>query len=161
MKFFEKIKNNKSIQYIFLGVLSVILIVIFAYSFTTREEKNTSSEYTVDSYVRELEDKLSNTLSRVDGAGKVSVMITVKSGLETVIATEKESVTENGKTITTEVPVMVNGKVVVLMEKYPKITGVLIVAQGADSIIVMQKIQQATVSLLDIEISQIEILTMK
>lgn len=161
MKFFEKIKNNKSIQYIFLGVLSVILIVIFAYSFTTREEKNTSSEYTVDSYVRELEDKLSNTLSKVDGAGKVSVMITVKSGLETVIATEKESVTENGKTITTEVPVMVNGKVVVLMEKYPKITGVLIVAQGADSIIVMQKIQQATVSLLDIEISQIEILTMK
>lgn len=161
MKFFEKIKNNKSIQYIFLGVLSVALIVIFAYSFTTREEKSTSTEYTVDLYVRELEDKLSNTLSKVDGAGKVSVLITVKSGLETVIATEKESVTENGKTITTEVPVMVNGKVVVLMEKYPKITGVLIVAQGADSIIVMQKIQQATVSLLDIEISQIEILTMK
>lgn len=53
---------------------------------------------------------------------------------------------------------MVNGKPVVLKENLPEITGVLIVAQGADSIGVMKNIQQAAVSLLNIEVSRIEIL---
>jgi stage III sporulation protein AG len=55
----------------------------------------------------------------------------------------------------------VNGKTVVVKEMYPKIIGVLIVAEGAGNIGVMTRIQKATTSLLDIEINQIEILTMK
>ena len=46
-------------------------------------------------------------------------------------------------------------------ENYPEITGVLIVAKGANSISVLTKIQNATTSLLDININKIEILTMK
>jgi stage III sporulation protein AG len=49
----------------------------------------------------------------------------------------------------------------VIKEKFPEITGVLIVAEGGQSISVLKRIQQATVSLLDINLNQIEILTMK
>ena len=49
----------------------------------------------------------------------------------------------------------------VLKELYPEIIGVLIVAEGANNIMVLNKLQQATVSLLDIEPKQIEILSMK
>ena len=43
---------------------------------------------------------------------------------------------------------------------YPKITGVLIVAEGANNLSVMNRLQQATMSLLDIDINQIQILSM-
>lgn len=160
MNFFNRLKNNKTAEYIFLAILSLTIIAIFAFSLSGKNSSVESSD-AVDVYVRDLEDRLSNTLSKVDGAGKVSIVITVNSGMETVIATEKTSVTENGKTTVIDEPILVNGKTVTLMEKYPKIIGVLIVAEGAKNITVMQKIQQATISLLNIELSQVEILTMK
>ena len=125
--------------------------------------KNESKESSaIDDYVYNLETRLSSALSQVDGAGNVTVVITVESGMETVLATEK-TITENAdkSVTTTETPIILNGKTVVLTEKYPKVVGVLIVAQGADSIVVMNKLQQATVSLLDIDINKVEILSKK
>ena len=88
-------------------------------------------------------------------------MITVKSGNETVLATSTTiNETANG-TEKIETPLVINGKTIIVKENYPKISGVLIVAKGASNIYVMTKIQQATVSLLDISPNQIEILTMK
>lgn len=160
MKIIDKLKGSKGIQYIFLGVLSVAVILIFSLTFFKTDKSSTETD-TVNVYVSDLEQRLSQTLSRVNGAGSVSVVVTVESGMKTVLATEKTSVTENGKTTVTEKPILVNGKPVILAEEYPEITGVLIVAQGAGSISVMKSLQQATVSLLNIELSQIEILTMK
>jgi len=104
---------------------------------------------------------LSKTLSSVSGAGKVSVVITVESGMQTVLASKTVTTSDENGTKIEESPIIVNGKTVVIKELYPKITGVLIVAQGANNISVLSKLQQATVSLLDIELNQIEILTMK
>ncbi len=152
------IKNNKKIQYILVGVLALAAIIIIAFSYfqpvsTVRSDEN--------DYASVLESKLSAVLSEVDGAGKVSVIITVESGMETVLAMETvTSETANRKEVV-ETPIVVNGKTVVLKELYPKITGVLIVAEGAKSISVLNKIQQATMSLLDIDANRIEILTMK
>ena len=159
-KLLEKLKGKKWIEYLFLGVLSIILIVIFLCAIGKEEKKDIVS--TIDGYVTNLEYRLSTALSQVDGAGSVTVVITVESGMETVLATEK-TVTENpDKSVTTsETPIIINGKTVVLMEKYPKIVGVLIVAQGADNFAIMNKLQQATVSLLDIDISKVEILSKK
>ena len=81
--------------------------------------------------------------------------------METVLATKVTTTTNSDGTERIETPIMVNGKTVVLKENYPKIIGVLIVAEGADSVITMSKLQNATVSLLDIKVNQIEILTMK
>jgi stage III sporulation protein AG len=126
-------------------------------------DKNVASKNDdeVLTYVAELEERLSNTLSKVKGAGKVSVVITVKSGIETVLAMNTTTTkTDNGIEVV-ETPIILNGKTVVLKEMYPEILGVLIVAEGADEISVLRKIQQATTSLLDINVNQIEILTMK
>lgn len=156
----NKIKNNKKIQYFFIILLSIIILITFTFSFSKKEKTN-DVIVGVSEYVTSLEKKLEQVLGKVDGAGKVSVAITLESGMETVLAMEtiiKE--TSTGKEIT-NTPIIVNGKTVVLKENYPKITGVLIVAEGANNFFVLSKIQQATVSLLDININQIEILTMK
>lgn len=158
--FFEKIKNNKFFQY---GLIIVIILAVVLVILITHENKSNvvENKTDVEVYVSNLEDKLSSLLSEVEGAGKVKVVISVDGGNETVLAS-KVTVTEtaNGKE-RVETPILVNGKTVVLKELYPKIVGVLIVSEGAKNLMVLSKIQQATVSLLDVNVSQVEILAMK
>ncbi len=157
-KISEKIRNNKKIQIVIIFVLILIFLLVFL---ITKENKKQVESVIEKDYVTNLENKLSNVLSNVKGAGKVSVVITLESGMETVLAS-KITVKENGNTKETEeTPIIINGKTVTLKECYPKVSGVLIVAEGADNISVVYKIQQATISLLDVELCQIEILTMK
>ena len=100
-------------------------------------------------------------MSKVKGVGKVSVVITIDGGVETVLAYKTtQTKSSDGDIETTTTPVMVNGKTVVLKELFPEIKGVLIVAEGVESISILSKLQQATISLLDININQIEILAM-
>lgn len=153
----ERMKNKKFLEYglIFILVLAVFVFVLA--TFSDSSDKTVSAEDSVGQYVERLEAKLSSVLSAVEGAGKVDVIISVEEGMETVYA--YETVTK-GET-TTQTPVLVGGKPVIVKEIYPPVTGVLIVAQGAGSISVMRKLQQATISLLNVDIQQIEILTMK
>lgn len=155
----NKIKSSKFLQYL----LVIVLLIVAAFILFGGEmgKKNTESNSFSQSYVTDLEFRLENTLSKVEGAGKVSVVITVESGMESVLAMETVTKESSAGKETIETPIIVNGKTVTLKEMYPKITGVLIVAEGANKIGVLNRIQQATTSLLDINVNQIEILTMK
>lgn len=162
--FINKIKDNKKIRYVIVFVLVGAILILFLINKTTNSKTGAQTSYnynTVEGYVAGLENKLVNTLSKIEGAGDVSVVITVESGMETVLASKiTVNETSNGKE-TVETPILVNGKTVVIKELYPKIIGVLIVAKGAGNIAVMRKLQQAAVSLLDVNVNRIEILSMK
>ena len=125
----------------------------------TKNATQTNGELT--EYIYNLENRLIKTLKKVEGVGDVDVVITIESGVETVLAMETISKKTSNGTEITEKPLIINGKTVVVKELYPKISGVLIVAEGANKISVVSKLQQATISLLDININKIEILTMK
>jgi len=157
-KIFDKIKNSKKLQYIFVISLVLIILLVYVVSIVIKPKEASISS---NSVVADLENRLTKTLNNVEGAGKVSVVINVESGMETVLAM-KTTITENssGKKIE-ESPIVVNGETVTLKEVYPEIVGVLIVAEGADNIVVYRKLQQATVSLLDVNVNKIEILKMK
>ncbi len=157
----EKLKNNKSLQKVIILILAIIALLILLVSTFTSGKETVSDEFSTDTFVSSLESRLSKTLSQVDGAGQVSVVITVESGKETVLAIKKTTIESESGVEITETPILVNGKTVVLKENYPKVLGVLIVAEGAKNISVLSRIQQATMSLLDIKLNQIEILTMK
>ena len=142
-KFIDRIFSDKKIHYFLVVILAIVAVFVCLGGINnTKEEQVTFSS---NDYVSSLEKRWSESLSTVDGAGKVSVIITVESGMETVLA--KETVikeTASGKE-TVETPIIVNGKTVVLKELYPKISGVVIVSEGASRIYVMKKIQQAKV----------------
>ena len=159
--FIEKFKNSKKLQIFAIIIVVLIVFCVFISGLYTNDKEEKLSTTDQDYYVKSLEERLSKTLSKVQGAGNVSVVITIESGMETVLATKTEVIENSSGKQTIETPILVNGKTVVIKEKYPKITGVLIVAEGASSLTILTKIQQATVSLLDINVNQIEILTMK
>ena len=129
----------------FIAVVAAVLLMSFG--------KGTDVAVQED-HVSALEARLSTVLSQIEGAGKVDVVINTRSEGELVVAMET-TVNEDGS-ITT-VPVLVNGDVVILEEKYPEITGVLIVSEGADDLGVRFSLLEAAASVLDINQSIIKV----
>lgn len=136
------------------------------------EENDQSSaeayESTEPEYVRNLENELSSILGKIQGAGRVSVMITLKSGKEIIPAKDEsisdkitnEKDTSGGtRTIdekTTDDQVVFtsgqggNSKPLVIKELNPEVKGVIVVAEGAKDSKVKLMISQAVQTVLDI-----------
>ena len=158
----EKIKDKAKkikVEHLIIAVAVIAIFIIFLSSFNNNS--STIASVDVDSYITNLEDKLSTELSKIDGAGKVSVLISVKKGLTTEIATEKKVVNNSDGITTEETPILVSGKPIILTEVYPEIVGVIIIAKGAEDLKVRMSLLTAAQTFLDITSDKIEILTMR
>ena len=167
----EKIKNIKHIEIVLIIVFCAILLLIYASTFSDdKTSEITTTTLTTEEYANYLENKLSNVLKNIRGAGDVNVMITLACGIEYIYATNTEEVTTSSttsgtttsKTTTTEEVIMVtvSGKStpVILKENLPKVCGVIVVSSGAKDISVRLELQKAVEALLDVNQENIEIL---
>ncbi|ACA54095.1 stage III sporulation protein AG [Clostridium botulinum] len=183
-------KNNKKNMNILIVVLVGVLFLIAGSTFKkdsvmsknenpknkqTQEEK---IEVKNDDYEKETQNKLKATLEKIDGVGKVEVMITFESGEEKVPAvninnsTNKsvEKDTEGGTRNTTQenegssVVVTNDGdktQPLIVKEYKPKITGVCIVAEGAENNITKLRISKAVVDLFSLAENKVNVYPMK
>ena len=98
-----------------------------------------------------LEEKLSRTLSRIEGAGKVTVALTVKSGMEQVPFTDRStSVTERGNSVEEKTVVISTGsgqETVVRVRRGPVFQGAVVVSEGGDQAEVRLLLTQAVAAL--------------
>lgn len=98
-----------------------------------------------------LEEKLSRTLSQVEGAGKVTVTLTLKNGMEQVPATDRStSAGERENRVEEKTVVVSTGsgqEAVVRMQRYPVFQGALVVCEGADQAQVRLAMTQAVSAL--------------
>lgn len=155
-EFFKKIKP----EYVLVVAAAVAVIAVFASSFTDcslSSSTQSASDGSAEAYVQMLENKLSTELSKIKGAGKVSVIISVERGVKSELATQTDAT--GGEN--TQEPIIVNGKPIILGELYPEIRGVVIVAQGGDKLSVKMSILNAARVFLNVDANKIEILTMK
>ena len=147
----ERVKTGKLLEVVIVIILLVIVAAIVLMGFDKKTEQAEGD------YARELEQRLSAVLSRIEGAGEVAIFITVGSDGEKVLASE--SIVAQDGTVTT-IPVFSGGEPVVLEEKSPEITGVLIVSEGAYDLSVRFNLLEATASVLNINQSIIKVYTM-
>ncbi len=151
-----------------LGLLALIWPVTRTDTAGNNKTATRSKEIASDQkFNQELAAELEYILSRIDGAGKVKVSITLASeGLKTYAANtrnESRSIEEsqsgaNKKTTETNVSrdLAVSAGAPLLVEnKTPEVVGVLVVAEGATSPIVQEKLVQATAILLNISPHQV------
>ena len=98
-----------------------------------------------------LEEKLSRILSQVEGAGKVTVALTVKSGMEQVPVMDRStSVTERENSLEEKTVVINTGsgqEAVVRVRRYPQFQGAVVVCQGGDRADVRLLLTQAVSAL--------------
>lgn len=149
---FRKVKP----EYLMIAAAVIIVLILFGSSFVKTQ---TEKDYDVNDYVDMLETKLSDRLSELDGAGRVKVIISVKSGMRSEIATEKQVGGIGDRT--TETPVVISGKPLILGEIYPEICGVIIMAKGAENVKVRLSLITAAQTFLDVSSDKIQVLPMR
>ena len=127
----------------------------------------------------DIENRLEDLFENIEGAGKVKVMITYKSGPEKIVATDTRSEesstseTESGgvgreiKSVSGEVNTVIlgsnssgGGDALVVKEKTPEIEGIVVVAQGGGDANVKNSISKAAQALFDIPAHKVEVLKM-
>ncbi len=144
----------------------------------TFSEQQVGAETQTDTYARSLEKKLEETLSQMDGAGKVNVFITLKASEEKVVEkdtpitrsnTQEEDSQGGSRSVNN-----VDTKESTIYETQgssstpyivkvisPQVNGVLVVAEGAGSGSVSKNISEAIQSLFGIEAHKIKVVKMK
>ena len=144
---------------------------------TGKSVNGTSAGTDEEAYTAYLEDR---TLSQIEGAGEVKVMITLKSSAEKVLdkdtESDQETVTEedsqggirqSSKTSKKENTVyrtdsesnsQGSGSPYVSKELSPKIEGVVVIADGGENAVVKENISSAVQALFDIEPHKIRIM---
>lgn len=152
---FGKLKNTKSITLLIIGVVAGLLLIFIG----NTDVKNTSVKSQsaeaqldmTDKYVEDLEVRLIQILSEMDGISEVSVIITADSCIETVYA---QNGRYDGGSLTEKEYVIIdsNGNDAPITVKlvYPKIRGVAVVCQGGSNPINQEKIANLVSSLFDI-----------
>lgn len=177
-KFWTKIKNLKHIRLILAVFLILVVLLLWFANFEERpKEEQTATvnaNNTLSNYTSELENRLSKTLSQIEGAGSVDVMITLDGSSQLILAYDTESrtnttdnttasgtSTKSNNTTTNSSPILItkNGQSqpLVLSEIMPNIKGVVVVCEGANNIRVKLNILQAVQALLGVNSGQIEI----
>ncbi|WMI80161.1 hypothetical protein [Anaerotignum sp. MB30-C6] len=173
-------ENKKASNNIVLALLIGVLLLVLGKSLFPTEEKVVEvshKEQTIQVHnqsEREMEQRMAEILSKIQGAGQVDVMLTFSATTESVVAheekTEETRSQENGKTSEnfrkeTAVVMTEDGKgntsPLVLTENSPLVEGVVIVAQGGDNAVVCKALNSAAQALLDVPAHKIAILKMK
>lgn len=141
------------------------------------EGARTEEKGTDDGYARRLEANLKKALSKIDGAGRVEVMITFEDSGESVVEkdVERESSdrqeTDGGSGGSSEKGSKISQSTVyyeessdklpfVGREMTPKIAGVLVIAQGGDDTCVKRNISEAVMALFQIDVNRIKVVKM-
>lgn len=141
------------------------------------EENNTKVNTTVSTYEDKQKIELTNILRKIDGVGEVDVMINFESGEEKVAAYDstnqttktEETDTNGGKRVsdqqndTTKVVMSSEsgGNSPVILKIYkPKVIGVVITAEGAESSKVRYDIEKAVSSLYGISVEKVNVYPM-
>ena len=123
-----------------------------------------------DAYAAMMEQRLTDMLSKIDGAGKVEVMLTLRTGSRTRFQTDTQTSEDTGADETRrseerKTVILSEGsaydKAAVSAVDYPLFQGALIVSEGADAASVRLALTQAVAALTGLSSDQITVVKMK
>ena len=184
------LKNLRKDQLLILLLTGILLMVIAVPAGKKKENMSSASNDNTgksvngtsagtdeETYTAYLEDRLNRTLSQIEGAGEVKVMITLaEKVLDKDTESDQETVTEedsqggtrqSSKTSKKENTVyrtdresnsQGSGSPYVSKELSPKIEGVVVIADGGENAVVKENISSAVQPLFDIEPHKIRIM---
>lgn len=171
----NKFKDKKSAGIIVvLGMLGILLIAFSdSFSFKKTSDDNDKSLSSMQ-YINYLEEKITKTVSCINGAGKTRVMITLESSSEQKFVfnnSDEKNSEKNGEQLKTNnttntETVIIDGEGGYdepLIEKTiePKIRGVLVLCEGADNIELNEKITKAVKTALGISSNKVCVIKLK
>ncbi len=158
-KMMQWVKKYRFVAFILLAGVALMLI---PFGGSNNEEPKTQPTEPIQT---DITQELCSILRQIDGAGEVSVMLSVRSGIRTVYQTDQnETSGENGSNredtviITDE-----NRSQAGLIQQiiYPEYRGAIIVCEGADNIQVKASIMEAVSRITGLGMDKISVIKMK
>lgn len=132
-KLFENEKITKVI--IILGIIGIALIFLSTFTgFDTSKQKDSDTIFSVDTYSQNLETELTDIITKIKGVGNADVMLTIENSVECVYLDNKDTKTKQIE---------------------PIIRGVVVVCDGGDDQIVVQRVIDAVTKALNISSSKV------
>jgi len=184
----ENLNNKKFINNLFIILLVSVIVLLMISLFYDGDQneiglstdgttnQNNEKKVVYDDYAASLEGKLEDILEKLEGVGKVDVMITFEDSIESVPASNTVKTTEITKEIDSDggtreinredvnIQMVSNtddGDLVVLKEVNPSIKGAIVVAEGAEDLEVMEKLYEAVKTVLGITGNKVQVYSSK
>lgn len=182
----DKPRNRTLENLIVIVILGVIILLATTFLFDSNPSKDTLkdassvtsgdkgsgsfSQMNGEDMLLEIEQRLAELLSHVEGAGQVKVMIYADTSTELIPAYNNEQDTRNderndGKTSqiseTREIALSGDDTPIILKTIVPQIKGVVVVAEGADDMLIKAQLNNAVCTLLGIPEHRVQILKHK
>lgn len=145
-----------------VGVIGMILIALSSLSDKTTEPTPSPTAGDITVYIAQMEERLEQMVSSIQGAGRAAVMVTLNNGVEYIYASEEKSnsdhvqsdsqvsVRDDSQTSVVTVDAG-NGKEGLLVtEIQPVVRGVVVACEGAHDATVAALVNQAVRTALDI-----------
>lgn len=186
MHFIEKLNKldaKEKGKLVLLCVVFVIgLLLIFGSNLFLSERKEDEKKtaqvsvdgVSTDEYKSQLEENIKDTLSKVEGVGKIDVTVTLSKQIDKEViynestsgsVNESGDVTSSKQESTSKDAVMVkegnNQKPYTVSSEYPEVVGVVVVCEGAVDTNTQYYITKSVQALLDVSSYRIVVLPMK
>ena len=160
--------GKKNLALIILAVVMLFMLVLseFIGGFQKTDSLNEDGSVNSQKYIQQTEKELELILEKINGAGKVEVMLTLESSYENVFAKgystkEDKGETDEKKELQEEYIIIKNGssneECLVVKVYEPAIKGVAVVAQGADNIKVKNAIIQTVCAVFNISSARVSV----
>lgn len=163
----DKLTKQKStkkpfkIEYVLVIVLIILISCLFLFNSGALNVFSSTKSSDTSSYENALEEKLVNLISAIDGAGSVSVLITVDGSNKQEYLKNTTTKMENGVKIIEENTVLINGKPYLIKEHNPEVLGIVVICQGGENVKVKMAITEVITTLFKIPSENIRILKKK
>lgn len=169
--------ENRTRLILFLGILGMALILLSQFlpeKSPSHEVDTTTAEFASREYIDELEAKLTGLITGIEGVGEARVMVTLESGVEyQYLQEEKRNLDTSREEGAEEVSDRVSQKEnverkyilvetqsgkkqpVLQTQLQPKVQGVVVVCEGADSPIVQRNLIHVVTTALNIPTTRV------
>ncbi len=172
IKLLKGIKLDKKTVFLIIGGITAAILLLLGELTASKEETSVSADNTAaysHQYIKNAQNNLEKTLSEINGAGKVTVLITLESCYENVYAKsyeQEKDVKENGEqgSYKEEYAIVKKGsqneECLIIKVYEPQIKGVAVVCEGGDKTAVQKAITETVCALYDISTNKVSVTKM-
>jgi len=153
----KMVEKNK---FIFLVLLVGVVVILWPFGGEASEVAVVSEplEHHLAFSLEEKEARLARTLAQIEGAGEVTVMLSLRTSLEQEVAVDED---QSGRRATVTISTGAGAQSeVTLLYRYPEFQGALVVSQGAGDASVRLQITQAVAALTGLRSDRITVMPM-
>ena len=156
MTFIKQMKERPR-QLLMIFLVGLLLLVISLPVEEKKEEIDSEqclSEIKEDAYAKQLENKLEQVLTEMEGVGQVRVMLTFQESSEKIVEKDENNTVYERPQTGGEMPYIVQ-------EVFARPSGILVIAEGGKNAVTVQNIREAVQALFGVEAHKIRIRKMR